>query len=136
VVVLTVLLPSNAWCIPHLGVSCADRNNNITGAIAHNSNCSNSSRHNGSSSTVLLPHHCSRLPSGHHISFLLVTFPATTTGRWGTLLESAVSTSKATHHELQHPWSINRGANRRVLRHRLATPTIPTWRRFPQAKKC
>jgi hypothetical protein len=107
----------------------------FTKAIAHNSNRGNSSRHNSSSSTVLLPDHCSKLPSGHHISFPPVTFPATTAGRWGTLLESAASPSKAPHHELWHPWSINRGANRRVLHHRLAAPTIPPWRRFPHEKK-
>jgi hypothetical protein len=131
VVVLAVLLLSTTWCIRHLGVSCADRNSSRTGAIAHNSNQGNSSS-NSSSLTVLLPHHCSRQTSGHHSSFPPVTFPATSTGRWGTLLKSAVSPSKATHRELWHPWSINRGANRRVLCHGLAVPTISPWRRFPQ----
>jgi hypothetical protein len=107
-----------------------------TGAIVHNSNSSNSSKHNSSISTVLQPHHCSRLPSGHHNSFPLVTLPTTTTKRWGTFLESATNPSKATHHKLRHPWSINRGANRRVLCHGLAAPTIPPWRKLPQEKKC
>jgi hypothetical protein len=91
VVVLTVLLPSTAWCIPHVRVSCTDCNSSRTGAITHNSIRGNSSRHSSSSSTVLLPHCYSKLPSGHHSSFPLVTFPATTMGRWGTLLESAAS---------------------------------------------
>jgi hypothetical protein len=135
-----VLLPNTAWCIPHLGVSCADRNSNRTGAIAHNSNRSNSSSNsrnsNSSRSTVLLLHHHSRLPSGHHSSFLLATFHASTVGRWGTLLKNVASPSKATHRELRHPWSINRGTNRRVLHHKLAVPTTPPWRRFPREKKC
>jgi hypothetical protein len=135
VVVLAVSPPCTALCIPHLGVSCADRNRSRTGAIIHNSNRDNSSRHNSSSSTVLLPHHCSGLPSGSHSSFPPVTFPTTTMERWGTLLDSATSPSKATHHELQHPWSINRGANRRVLCRGLAAPTIPSWRKFPWEKK-
>jgi hypothetical protein len=135
VVVLAVLLLSTTWCIPHLGASCADRNNNRIGAITYNSNRGNSSRHNSSSSIVLLPHRYSRLPLDHHSSFPPVTFLATTVGRWGTLLESAASPSKATHRQLRHPWSINRGANRRVMCHGLAEPTIPPWRRFPQEKK-
>jgi hypothetical protein len=134
VVVLAVLLPSSAWCIPHLEISCANRNHSKTGAITHNSNRGNSSRHNNSSSTVLLHHHCSRLPLGHHNTFLPVTFPAITVGRWGTLLESAASPSKATHLELRHPWSISRGTIRRVLPHGLAAPTIPLWRRFPRRR--
>jgi hypothetical protein len=128
--------PSTAWCIPHLGVSCADRNRSRTGAIIHNSNCSNSSKHNSSSSTTLLPHRCSRLRSCHHSSFLPVTFPAATAERWGTLLRSVASPHKATHCDLWHPWSINRGANRRVPCYGLAAPTIPPWRKFPCEKKC
>jgi hypothetical protein len=83
VVVLTVLLPSTAWCIPHVRVSCTDCNSSRTGAITHNSNCGNSSRHSSSSSTVLLPHCCSRVPSGHHSSFLPVTFPCYNCGKMG-----------------------------------------------------
>jgi hypothetical protein len=116
-VVLAVLLLSTVWCIPHLGVSYTDRNRSRTGAITHNSNRDNSSRYSSSSSTAFLPHCCSRLPLGHHNSFPPVTFPATIVGRWDTLLESTTSPSKATHHELRHPWSINRGANRRVMCH-------------------
>jgi hypothetical protein len=82
-VVLAMLLPSTAWCIPHLEVSYADRNCSKTGAIIHNSNCGNSSRHSSSSSTVLLPHCCSRVPSGHHSSFLPVTFPCYNCGKMG-----------------------------------------------------
>jgi hypothetical protein len=129
-----VLLPSTTWCIPHLGVSCADCNRSRTGAIAHNSNRGNSSKHNSSSSIMYQPHRCSMLPLGDHNGFPPVTFPATAVGRWGTLLESASSPSKATHHELRHLWSINRGANRRVLCHTLVTPTIPPWRGFPWQK--
>jgi hypothetical protein len=43
VVVLAVLLPSTAWCIPHLGVSWVDHNNSRIGAVTHNSNRGNSS---------------------------------------------------------------------------------------------
>jgi hypothetical protein len=136
VVVLAVLLLSTAWCIPHLGVSCTDRNRSRTGAITHNSNHGNSSSNSNSSSTVVLPHRCSRLPSGHHSSFPPVTSPAATVGRWGTLLESTASPSKATHHELRHSWSISRGANKRVLHDGLAMPTTPPWRRSPWEKKC
>jgi hypothetical protein len=84
-----VLLSSITWCIPHLGVSCADRNSSRIGAIAYNSNRSNSSSnsHNSnsssSSSTVLLHHHHNRLPSGHQRCFPPATFHASTVGRWG-----------------------------------------------------
>jgi hypothetical protein len=136
VVVLAVLLPSTVWHIPHLGLSCADRNSSKTGAIAHNSNHNNSNRHNSNSSIVLLPHRCSRLQSGHHSRFPPVTSPATTTVIWGTLLVTAASPSKATRCELRRPWSINRGANRRDLCHGLAAPTIPPCRKFSLEKKC
>jgi hypothetical protein len=65
VVVLAMLLPSIAWCIPHLGVSCIDHNNSRIGAIANNSNNGNSrcisrnnnnNNNNNCSSTVLLLH--------------------------------------------------------------------------------
>jgi hypothetical protein len=94
VVVLVVLLPSTTWCIPHLGVSSIDHNSSRIGAIAHSSNHSNSNgnSHNNSSnnnnSTVLLLAHHSRLPSGRQNSFPPATFHASTTGRWGTLLEN------------------------------------------------
>jgi hypothetical protein len=138
VVVLAVLLPSTAWCIPHLGVSCVERNSNRIGAITHNSNRGNSSsnRHNSSSSgsIMLLHHHRSRLQLGRHSSFPLATFHASTVGRWGTLLENAANPSKPTHCKLQHLWSISRGANRRVLHHGLAVPTTSPWRGFPREK--
>jgi hypothetical protein len=75
VVVLAVVLPSTAWCIPHQGVSCVNHNSSRIGAIAHNSNRGNfsSNSHNNSSnnniSTMLLPHHHSRLPLGCHSNF-------------------------------------------------------------------
>jgi hypothetical protein len=139
-VVLAVLLLSTVWCIPHLGVSCVDHNSSKIGAIAHNSNRGNSSSNsrsssNNSSSTVPLPHRRSRLPSGHHSSFPPATFHASTMGRWATLLENVACQIKATHRELRHPWSISRGAIRRVLHHERATPTTPPWRRFPWEKK-
>jgi hypothetical protein len=99
-----------------------------------NSSTNSYNRNNSSSSTMLLLHRHSRLPSGHLSSFPLATFHASTMGRWGTLLENATSPSKATHHEHRYPWSINRGANRRVLHHRLATPTTPSWMRFPRGR--
>jgi hypothetical protein len=135
VVVLPVLLPSIAWCIPHLEVSCVDSNNSRIGAIAHNSS-HNYSSSNSRSSTMPLLHHCSRLPSGHQSSFLTATFYASTTGRWATLLKNAACPSKATHHELWHPWSTNKGAIRRVLHNEWVAPTTPPWRRFPRVKKC
>jgi hypothetical protein len=103
-VVLEVLLPSTAWYIPHLEVSCVDHNSSRIGAIAHNSNrgSSNSNSRSSSSSTVPLLHHCSKLPSGHHSSFPPTTIHASTAGKWVTLLENAVSPSKATHHEPRH----------------------------------
>jgi hypothetical protein len=116
-----VLLQSTMWCVPHLRVSCVDHNSNRIGAITHNSNCGNSSSdnrsssNNNNSSTVHLLHRCSRLPSSHHSSFPLATFHASIAGRWATLLENAACLSKATHRELWHPWSISRGAIRRVL---------------------
>jgi hypothetical protein len=127
--------------IPHLRVSCIDHNNSRIGAIAHNSNYGNSSsnsrsNNNSSSSIVPLLYRCSRLPSGHHSSFAPATFHASTVGRWTTLLENAACLSKATRRELRHPWSINRGAIRRVLHHRRAAQTTPSWRRFPREKKC
>jgi hypothetical protein len=137
-VVLAVLLPSTAWCIPHLGFSCVNHNSSRIRAIAHNSNRSNfsSNRRNSSSSTVPLLHHCNRLPSGHHSSFPPATFHASIAGRWATLLESAACLSKATRRELRHLWSISRGAIRRVLHHGWAALTTPPWRRFPREKKC
>jgi hypothetical protein len=136
-----VFLQSIIWCIPHLGVSCIDHNSSRIRVITHNSNRDNSSsnsrsNNSSSSSTVPLPHRRSRLPSGHHSSFPPATFHASIAGRWATLLENAVCPSKATHRELQHPWSIRRGAIRRVLRHRRLTPTTPPWRRLPWEKKC
>jgi hypothetical protein len=124
VVVLAVILPSTAWCIPHLGVSCVDHNNSRIGAITHNSNCGNSSsnscnNNSGSKSTMLLHHH-GWLPSGHHSSLPPATSHALTVGRWATLLENPASPSKATHRELWHPWSTSRGTIRKVLYHRLA----------------
>jgi hypothetical protein len=134
-----VLLPSTAWCIPHLGVSCVDHNNNKIGAIANNSihgnSSSNSCSSNSNSSTVPLLHRRSRLPSGHHSSFLPATFHASTVGRWRTMFENAAYQSTATRLELRHPWSISRGAIRRVIHHGRVTPTTP-WRRFPRVKKC
>jgi hypothetical protein len=135
VVVLAVLLPSTAWCIPHLGISCVDHNSSRIGVITHNSNRSNSSSNNNSS-IVPLPHRRSRLPSGHYSSFLLATFFASTAGRWATLLKNVACLSKATHRKLWHPWSISRGAIRRVQHHEWAAPTTPPCRRFPQEKKC
>jgi hypothetical protein len=139
VVVLVVLLQCTTWCIPHLGVSYIDHIYSRIGAIAHNSNRGNSSSNslrNSSSSTVLLLHRRSRLPSGHHNSFLPATFHASTAGRWATLLENATCPSKATRRVFRHPWSISSGAIRRVLHHGWATPTTPPWRRFPRDKKC
>jgi hypothetical protein len=139
VVVLPVLLSNTAWHIPHLGVNCVDHSSSRIGAVAHNSNHGNSisnSHSSSNSSTIPLLHHYRTLPSGHHSSFLLATFQASTAERWATLLENAASPSKATHRELRHPWSISRGAIKRVLHHERAAPTTPLWRRFPQEKKC
>jgi hypothetical protein len=138
VVVLAVLFLSTAWCIPHLGVSCAILNSSSIRATTHNTG-SDSSSHNSStsssSSVMLLLHLCSRHPSGQHSSFLLATFHASTVGRWGTLLINATSPSKATHHELRHPWSTSREANRRALHHELAAPTTIV-AEIPREKKC
>jgi hypothetical protein len=139
VVVLEVLLLSTAWCIPRLGASCADHNSNSIGATACNTSSGSSSHNNSSinsSSIALQLHLRSRWPSSHHNSFPPAIFHASTVGRWGTLLVNATSPSKATHHELQHPWSTSRGANRGVLHHELATPTKPPWMRSPREKKC
>jgi hypothetical protein len=88
VVVLAVLLQSTAWYIPRLGVSCVDHNNSRIGAIALNSNHDNFSdnNHNSSgninSSTVLLPHHYSRMRSGRHSRLPTTAFRASIAGRW------------------------------------------------------
>jgi hypothetical protein len=136
VVVLAVLLPSTAWCIPHLGVNCVNRNSSRTGAIAHSSNRGNFSNNscNSNSSTVLLPHRHSRQQSGHHSRLPPAAFRASTMESWDILPVSASCQSEAIHLELRQPWSINRGANRRALRHGLAVPTIPPWRKFPWEK--
>jgi hypothetical protein len=73
--------------IPHLGVSCANRNSSRTGAIAHNSNRSNFSSNsrnssNNNSSTMLRHHHHSRLQSGHHSRLLTAAFHASTVESW------------------------------------------------------
>jgi hypothetical protein len=137
VVVLAVLLLSTAWCIPHLGVSCTNLNSSRIGAIAHSTNNGSSSRNSSSSisSTMVLLHHHSRLPSGHHGSLPPATFHASIVGRWGTLLVNSAAPSKATCHELRHPWSTSKGA-RRVLHHGLVMLTTPLWMRSPQEKKC
>jgi hypothetical protein len=132
VVVLVVLLLSTTWCIPHLGVSCADLKANSIGATACNTNNSNSSSNNSSSSTVLLLHPCSRLPSGHYSSFSPATSLASNVGRWGTLLVNAACPSNTTHYELRHPWSTSRGTQH----HELAMPTTPPWMRSRQEQKC
>jgi hypothetical protein len=133
VVVQAVLLLSTAWCIPHLGVSCADHKSSRFGAITHSINRGSSS-HNSNSSTVLLLHHRSNLPSGHHSSLPPATFHASTMERWGTLFVKAASPSKIAHHELRHPWSTSREA-RGVMHHGLGAPTTPQMR-FPLAKMC
>jgi hypothetical protein len=51
---LAVLLPSTAWCIPHLGGSCTDCSSSRSGAIAHNSNRSNSNGNNRNSSCSIV----------------------------------------------------------------------------------
>jgi hypothetical protein len=136
--VLAALLPSTAWSITHMGVSCVDHNSSRVGAVNHNSNRGNSSNspNCSNSSTVLLLHCHSRLPLGHHSSFPPATFHASIARRWATLLENAPSPSNATHRELWHPWSTNRGAIRRVFHHGLVAPTTPLWRRSPREKKC
>jgi hypothetical protein len=96
---------------------------------------SNNRNSNSSNSTMLLLCHHSRLPSGRHSSFPLVTSLVSTTGRWGTLLVNAVGPNKATHSELWHLWSISRGANRGVQHDKLAMLTTPPWVRFPWEKK-
>jgi hypothetical protein len=115
------------------GFNYINHNSSRIGAITHNSNRDNFS---SNSSTMLLLHRRSRPPPGHHSNSPPATFHASTAGRWATLLENAASPSKATHRELQHPWSTSRGAIRRVLHHGLAAPTTPPWRRFPWEKKC
>jgi hypothetical protein len=136
-----VLLLSTAWCIHHKGVSCADHNSSRIGEIAHNTNNGNSSSNNrnnssSSSSTVLLLHHHNSLQSGHHNSFPPIAFHAAAAEKCDTSLTSASCPSNATLHELWHPWSINKGANRGVLHHGLAVPTTPPWMRFPREKNC
>jgi hypothetical protein len=121
------------------GVSCVDHNSNRIGAITHKSNRSNSSNNshsssNSGSSTVPLLHRRSRLSSRHHSNFSPATFHASTAGRWATSLENAACPSKATHRGLRHPWSISRGAIKKVLHHGRVVPTTPPWRRFPREK--
>jgi hypothetical protein len=91
------------------GVSCVNHNSR-TGATAHNFSCDNSSSNNSrnsnniSSSTVPLPCHRSRLPSGHHSNFQPATFLASTVRRWATSLRNAACPGRATRHELWHLW--------------------------------
>jgi hypothetical protein len=95
-----VLLLSNIWCIPRLGVSCVDLNNSNTGAVTCNTSSGNSNHNNSNSLVVLLLDlHCRR-PSGHHSNIPSVASHASTMGRWGTLLMNVASPSKATHHKL------------------------------------
>jgi hypothetical protein len=88
VVILAVLLQSTAWCIPRLGVSYVDHNSSRIGAIALNSIHGNFSDHNhnsrgsSNSSTVLLPHHYSRLWSGCHSRLSTTAFRASTVKSW------------------------------------------------------
>jgi hypothetical protein len=85
---------------------------------------------------AIQPYPYSIAAAGCHSSFPPATFHASTVGKWATLLENIVCPSKATHHELRHPWSISKGAIRRVLHHGQVALTTPPWRRFPQEKKC
>jgi hypothetical protein len=138
---LVVLLLSTAWCMPHLLDSCVDPNSSSIRTTAHNMNsgsssCNNNNHNNNNSSTMLLLHRRSKLQPGHHNNLLPATFYASTAERWGILLVNAASLSKTFHHELWHPWLINKGANRGVLHHGLAAPTTPPWMRSPRAKKC
>jgi hypothetical protein len=135
VVAQTVLLPSTAWCIPHMGVTCTDLNSSKIGAIAHNINSSNNNN-NHSSSTVLLLHHCNRLHLGHHNRLPTTIFRASTVEIWDTLPANASLQSRTTLPKLRQPWSTSRRTHRGVLHHGLAVPTTPPWRRFPRKKKC
>jgi hypothetical protein len=141
VVVLAVLLPNTAWCIPHLGLSCVDHNSSRIGAIIHYSNCGNSSNNNhnsnsnnNNSSTVLLPHHHSRMQSGHHSRPPTVTFRASTAGSWDISPVSAYCQCRTIPLELRQPWPIIRRVHRGVLCQGLVVPTIPPWRRSPREK--
>jgi hypothetical protein len=133
VVTQAVLLPSTAWCIPHLGVSGADLNSSKIGAIARsiNSGCSSHSRSNHNSSTVLVLYHHNRLQSGHHIRLPITIFYASTTESWDTLPMNGLRQSRTTHPRLRQLWSTGRRAHRGVLHHGLATPATPPGRRFP-----
>jgi hypothetical protein len=81
VVILAVLLLSTAWCLPHLGVSCADLNNSSIGATAHNTSSGSSSHNSSSSLVVLLLHIHSRWPLEHHNSLPPATFHTSIVGR-------------------------------------------------------
>jgi hypothetical protein len=80
--------PKYRICIPRLGVSCVDHNSNRIGAIALNSNHGNfsdnnhNSNGNSNSSTVLLPHHYSRLRPGHNSRLPATAFRASTAESW------------------------------------------------------
>jgi hypothetical protein len=95
VVVLAVPLRSTAWCTPRREVSCVNHNSSRTRAIALNSNRGNfsnqshNSRGNSNSSTVLLPHHYSRLLSGRQSRHPATVFRASTVGSWDISLVSA-----------------------------------------------
>jgi hypothetical protein len=70
------------------GVSCIDHNNSRIGAVALNSNHGNfsdnshNSSGNSNSSTVLLPHHYSRLRSGRHSRLPTTATRASSAGSW------------------------------------------------------
>jgi hypothetical protein len=53
-VVLAVLLRSTTWCIPHLGVSCADFNSSSIGEITRNTNSGSSNQNSNSNCSVVL----------------------------------------------------------------------------------
>jgi hypothetical protein len=92
---------STTWCTHHPRDSCTNVRNS-SGAITH-STCRSSSNSHNSSTFMALLHHSSRPLSGHHCSLHLSGSHASTTGKPAILSETAARSSRAIHHELQHP---------------------------------
>jgi hypothetical protein len=124
-VVQAVLHRSTAWFTLHPQDSRTD---------LHSPRATASSISSSSSSVMLLSLRSSRGQLDHHSRSHQWGTRATTMERLGTLLRNATCQDKPTHHVPQHRWQLSRRASREAHHSDLATPTTPSWKRYPQER--